>query len=257
MLLLVIIAFAVRVIGDSRDVSDKGLLQLLAGPVPFSFPPNCTKARKPPNSSFCATGVLDIGLNWVLNFDTYIFDVFEPNKTVLLGFNATINRGMPKRLDIRTGGCAVPAYYDVLPGLFPNVLQVATKLCTSGGGPGKYDTSTKGYSAEFTVFGDTGMYSYGKRTAWPFFPFNATGHAYINPHFDVGLNVRIVRHSGIPKQLEVTTNFTNIITSVNGSVLTWHVFSGFTYDIYNPGPGHVTFINKTFVDKTFQIKPPS
>ncbi|KAF4677372.1 hypothetical protein FOL47_001958 [Perkinsus chesapeaki] len=256
MLLVVIIAAALGVNGLSGKANDETILRLLAGPVPFSFPPNCTKAHKPADSPFCATGFLDIGLKWVLNFDTYIFDVFEPDKTVLFGLNATINRGMPEGLDVRTGGCAVPAYYDALDFLSPNLWQVASKVCTADGGPGKYDPSTKGYTAEFVVSGDTGVYSYGKRSALPFIPFNATGHAYINPHFDVGLNVTVADSGGSPELLQITLKLTNTINSVNGSLFTWHLFSGFSFDVYSTQTGHRTY-SRTLFDKTIQIKSPS
>ncbi|EER16174.1 hypothetical protein Pmar_PMAR003637 [Perkinsus marinus ATCC 50983] len=229
--------------------------RILAGPSHFSFPPNCSKDAKPKDMPFCATGELDLGLKWVVNFDTYFFDAFDPTKTVLFGLNATINKGIPESLELRTGGCAVPYVVDLLPQLKPHLVEAGAKICTSGGGPGKYDPKTKSYSAEFKISGEVAIYSFGKRTPWPGLPFNAVGKAWLNPHFDIGFDATVIYSSKGSTEYKITLAFPNTMTTVNGSILTWHILERMSFDMWTAKYGH-RYTNRTFVDKIIQLQPP-
>ncbi|KAF4715545.1 hypothetical protein FOZ63_003196 [Perkinsus olseni] len=137
--------------------ADEDSLDLSAGPSHFSFPPNCSKTAKPKDKPFCATGEVDLGLKWLVNIDIYLFDAFDPSKTVLFGFNATINKGIPEALEVRTGGCAAPVVDDLIPKFLPHFYEMVVTVCTSGGGPGKYDPETQSFLAPFNISGDSAL----------------------------------------------------------------------------------------------------
>ncbi|KAF4694387.1 hypothetical protein FOZ60_008257 [Perkinsus olseni] len=114
---------------------------------------------------YCVTGELDLGLKWLINIDMFLFDVFDPIKTVLFGINATINKGIPEALEVRTAGCATPVLSDAIKVL--NIEQGVT-VCTSQGGPGKC--------------------IYNNRSLWFKWPFTYEAYAWAKPHFDMGIN---------------------------------------------------------------------
>ncbi|KAF4713915.1 hypothetical protein FOZ62_001855 [Perkinsus olseni] len=239
----------------TRVATDGASLRVSAGPSPFSFPPNCTNTTKPKDFPFCATGELDLGLKWVVDFDTYFFDNYHPSESVLLGLNMTINKGIPESLEVRTGGCAVPFVVDLLPKWQPHLFEFGVRICTKGGGPGKYDPKTKSYSAQFNITGDSALYSNGVKSTWLVAPFEAVGKAWVKPHFDMGLDATVVNSGGDPNNLQVSLDFINTVATVDGSVMTWHLFNGMSFDMYSKPTGH-HYVNKTFVDKIIQLQPP-
>ncbi|KAF4664480.1 hypothetical protein FOZ61_000787 [Perkinsus olseni] len=249
----IIAAFVVAEMVD-YGFADEGFLDLSAGPSHFSFPPNCSKTAKPKDKPFCATGEVDLGLKWLVNIDIYLFDAFDPSKTVLFGFNATINEGIPEALEVRTGGCAAPVVDDLIPKFLPHFYGMVVTVCTSGGGPGKYDPKTQSFSAPFNISGDSALYINGMRSRFVF-PFNGDGDSWVKPHFDVGLTAPITFSAGGPKVLEISLSYINTIATVNGSVLTWHLFNGMSFDIHSDITGH-HYHNRTFANETIQLQPP-
>ncbi|KAF4722530.1 hypothetical protein FOZ63_024897 [Perkinsus olseni] len=193
-------------------------LRVLAGPSHFSYPPNCSETAKPKDQVYCVTGELDLGLKWLINIDMFLFDVFDPIKTVLFGINATINKGIPEALEVRTAGCATPVLSDAIKVL--NIEQGVT-VCTSQGGPGKC------YEA----------------------------YAWAKPHFDMGINGTYTITGGDPDVIQFSLSFIDTIRSVNGSVLTWQIFNGGSWDMYTKRAGH-NYHNWTIVNKTIQLQPP-
>lgn len=203
---------------------------------------------------YCATGELDLGLKWVVDFDTYIFDVFDPTKTVLFGLNATINKGIPEFLEVRTGGCAAPVLVDLSPKFLPHLLEAAVKFCTWGGGPGKYNPRTESYSAEFNISAQLSLFSGGRKISQGI-QVNGTANAWIKPHFDIGLDAHVIDTVGDPNILQSSLIFLNSMATVNGSIFTWRIINGISLDMYSTGTGHHYF-NRTFINKIIQVSPP-
>lgn len=189
-----------------------------------------------------------------VNIDTYFFDAFDPTKTVLFGLNATINKGIPESLEVKTGGCATPIVVDLIPKPITHLLDGAIEICTSGGGPGKYDPKTRSYLAEFKISGEAGFYSRVKRAIYFGVNFSAVGKAWLKPHFDIGFDATVISSTGDPKSLQLTLEFPNTMTTVNGSVLTWHILERMSFDMYSTTMGH-HYTNLTFVDKIIQFQP--
>ncbi|EER16175.1 hypothetical protein Pmar_PMAR003638 [Perkinsus marinus ATCC 50983] len=123
------------------------------------------------------------------------------------------------------------------------------------GGPAKYDPETRSYSADLKISGGAALYSYGKRSAWPGLPFNAVGKAWLNPHFDIGLDATVIYSGGDPNKLQMSLEFPNTMTTVNGSIFTWHILQRMGFDMFTTASGH-HYINRTFVDKIIQLQPP-
>ncbi|KAF4731580.1 hypothetical protein FOZ63_014778, partial [Perkinsus olseni] len=148
-----------------------------------------------------------------------------------------------------------PFVVDLLPQWQPHLFEFGVRICTKGGGPGKYDPKTKSYSAQFNITGDSAIYGNGVKSTWLVAPFEAVGKAWVKPHFDMGLDATVVNSGGDPSNLQVSLDFINTIATVNGSVLTWHLFNGMSFDMYSTPTGH-HYVNKTFVDKIIQLQPP-
>ncbi|EER16157.1 hypothetical protein Pmar_PMAR003620 [Perkinsus marinus ATCC 50983] len=228
-------------------------LHILAGPSNFSYPPNCSKTAKPKDVPYCATGELDVGVKSAINFNTYLFDVKDPTETVLFGLNVTIDKGIPESFEVLTGGHAAPGLVDLLPKLMPRVVEIAPITYTSGGGAGKYDPETKSYSAEFNISFRAGVYIFGQKVVVGQ-PLNGVGKAWAKPHNDIGLT-GIVTNSAGDSEPKLIFNLTNSITTVNGSILTWHVYSGMSMKMNTSGRGQ-DYTDKTFVNKIIQLTPP-
>ncbi|KAF4670638.1 hypothetical protein FOL47_001900 [Perkinsus chesapeaki] len=111
--------------------------------------------------------------------------------------------------------------------------QLAPTICTSGGGYGEFDFSTQGFSANFEVCGDTGIYIDGVKAFLSAVPFRARGYAYANPPFDVGLHATVEDSGGDPNLFEIALNFVNTINSVRNSTQTWRVFSGVSFHVHD------------------------
>ncbi|EER16156.1 hypothetical protein Pmar_PMAR003619 [Perkinsus marinus ATCC 50983] len=224
----------------------------LAGPSNFSYPLNCSKDVKPKDVPYCATGELDVGVKSAINFDTYLFDVKDPTETVLFGLNVTIDKGIPESFEVLTGGHAAPGLVDLLPTVVPGLLRIAPIIYTSGGGAGKYDPETKSYSAKFDISFRAGVYIFGKKLVVGQ-PIYGVGNAWAKPHNDIGLSA-IVTNS-VNSYDELSFNLTNSITTVNGSILTWHIYSGMSVFVNTSWTGPY-YANQTFVNKTIQLASP-
>ncbi|KAF4750300.1 hypothetical protein FOZ62_023872 [Perkinsus olseni] len=220
------------------------------GPSHFSYPPNCSEIAKPKDQVYCVTGELDLGLKWLINIDMFLFDVFDPIKTVLFGINATINKGIPEALEVRTAGCATPVLSDAIKVL--NIEQGVT-VCTSQGGPGKCNPETKSCVAPFNVSGYLGIYN--NRSLWLKWPFTYEAYAWAKPHFDMGINATYTITGGDPDIIQFSLSFIDTIHSVNGSILTWQIINGGSWDTYTTRFGH-NYHNWTIANKTIQLQPP-
>ncbi|KAF4670637.1 hypothetical protein FOL47_001899 [Perkinsus chesapeaki] len=239
---------------EGDDYRNDGLpSRHMAIPGEFSFPPNCSEASSRGNSTFCATGdYYAVGEQLSLDLDIRLYDARVPNKSVLFGLNVVFDKSVPSRLTVRTGGCAAPASSGL--NFLGASWRVTPTICTSGGGSSDFDLSTRGFSANFEVYGDTGIHLDVIRAFLPAVPFRARGHAYANPSFDVGLHATVEDSGGVPNLFEIALNFVNTINSVRNSTKTWRVFSGVSFTVNGTGIGRHSY-NTTFIDQIVNLEP--
>ncbi|KAF4664163.1 hypothetical protein FOL47_005277 [Perkinsus chesapeaki] len=229
-------------------LSDDPVVRAL-NPVNFTFPIGCGPTTRIGNLTFCITGAVDLGRLWILDFNLHMFDVFL-NRSVTFGMGFEIqDTGVANRLNANTGGCATIIKQDFFPDWKPDEAVGALTICTDGGET-KFDNATQEFVAHFGLSGDFDLYSKGRQVMrTPFAtPFS---YAILGQDFDVRFNSSVLATGG-DEHANSSVNFTMAMSTLGGSVLNWHLFSGLDLRVWWEGRGEYN-LTIPFIDQDFQV----
>ncbi|EER06773.1 hypothetical protein Pmar_PMAR013823 [Perkinsus marinus ATCC 50983] len=244
-----ILTTLILIIAVTRATPNRNLQVRQMRPSNFTFPPGCGPTKRVGNLTYCITGSLDLGREWLVDFNMNFFDVFV-NNSVKFGLNLAIEDvGTAKRLSVNTGGRATVVKHDFFPDWRPKDFVGAVTIGTRGGNT-TYDNSTKKFVSNFEIYGDVDIFTQGRKfMSMPFStPF---GYASLGQDFDVEFNGSVVATGG-DEQANSRLNFSLAMSTLSGSVLNWHLYGGLDVSIYWEKYGRHNF-TIPFVDEDIQI----
>ncbi|KAF4670080.1 hypothetical protein FOZ61_001910 [Perkinsus olseni] len=213
----------------------RGLELRQARPSNFTIPPGCGPTTRVDNLTYCMTGSLDLGREWIVDLNMHFFDVFV-NNSVNFGLDFAVEDvGTAQYLKVNTGGSATVVKYDFFhdwrPGDFVGAVTIGTK-----GGSTRFDNSTQKFVANFEVFGDVDIFTQGRK--------------FMSMPFSTPLGYAVL---GGDEEANSRVNFSMVLSTLSGSVLNWHVYSGLDLHIWwqKYGGYNVTI---PFVDRDVQLR---